>query len=54
MAVAADVSRFESITMAPPDPVLDVSEAFRADNHEMKINLVLRAYRTGRSSTTCA
>lgn len=46
MVVAADVSRFESITMAPPDPILGVSEAFRADNHEMKLNLGVGAYRT--------
>lgn len=46
MAVAADVSRFESITMAPPDPILGVSEAFKADTHEMKLNLGVGAYRT--------
>ncbi|KAM7260148.1 hypothetical protein ACFE04_015889 [Oxalis oulophora] len=46
MSVATNVSRFEEITMAPPDPILGVSEAFRADNHEMKLNLGVGAYRT--------
>lgn len=46
MAIAVDVSRFEGITMAPPDPILGVSEAFRADTHEMKLNLGVGAYRT--------
>ncbi|RVX19487.1 Aspartate aminotransferase, chloroplastic [Vitis vinifera] len=38
--------RFEGVTMAPPDPILGVSEAFRADNSEMKLNLGVGAYRT--------
>lgn len=46
MAIAVNVSRFEGITMAPPDPILGVSEAFRADTHEMKLNLGVGAYRT--------
>ncbi|CAK9185511.1 unnamed protein product [Ilex paraguariensis] len=32
--------------MAPPDPILGVSEAFKADTHEMKLNLGVGAYRT--------
>ncbi|KAK6119727.1 hypothetical protein DH2020_046546 [Rehmannia glutinosa] len=32
--------------MAPPDPILGVSEAFKADDHEMKLNLGVGAYRT--------
>lgn len=46
MAIAVDTSRFEGVTMAPPDPILGVSEAFRADNSEMKLNLGVGAYRT--------
>ncbi|KAJ9167681.1 hypothetical protein P3X46_019295 [Hevea brasiliensis] len=46
MAVAVNVSRFEGITMAPPDPILGVSEAFKADNDEKKLNLGVGAYRT--------
>ncbi|KAL6534135.1 Aspartate aminotransferase, cytoplasmic [Orobanche hederae] len=47
MTVAAvNVSRFSDITMAPPDPILGVSEAFRADAHDMKLNLGVGAYRT--------
>lgn len=46
MSVAVNVSRFESITMAPPDPILGVSEAFRADTNDMKLNLGVGAYRT--------
>lgn len=46
MAVAVDASRFEGVPMAPPDPILGVSEAFRADTHDMKLNLGVGAYRT--------
>lgn len=46
MAVAVDASRFDAITMAPPDPILGVSEAFKADTNEMKLNLGVGAYRT--------
>nr|CAA04697.1 aspartate aminotransferase 2 [Canavalia lineata] len=46
MAVADNVSRFEGIPMAPPDPILGVSEAFRADNSDVKLNLGVGAYRT--------
>ncbi|KAK6274163.1 hypothetical protein POUND7_011246 [Theobroma cacao] len=46
MVITSNVSRFEGITMAPPDPILGVSEAFKADNHELKLNLGVGAYRT--------
>lgn len=46
MAVAVNVSRFEGITMAPADPILGVSEAFKADTNELKLNLGVGAYRT--------
>ena len=46
MAVAVNVSRFEGIPMAPPDPILGVSEAFKADNSDVKLNLGVGAYRT--------
>uniref|UniRef100_A0A2C9W3J4 Aspartate aminotransferase n=1 Tax=Manihot esculenta TaxID=3983 RepID=A0A2C9W3J4_MANES len=46
MAVAVNASRFEGITMAPPDPILGVSEAFKADTIEKKLNLGVGAYRT--------
>lgn len=46
MSAAVNVSRFEGITMAPPDPILGVSEAFRADTNDMKLNLGVGAYRT--------
>jgi aspartate aminotransferase len=46
MCVAVKDSKFESVTMAPPDPILGVSEAFKADTNEMKLNLGVGAYRT--------
>ncbi|KAK1275979.1 hypothetical protein QJS04_geneDACA003788 [Acorus gramineus] len=47
MAVAAiNTSRFEGVTMAPPDPILGVSDAFRADTNDLKLNLGVGAYRT--------
>lgn len=46
MVASVNVSRFEGITMAPPDPILGVSEAFKADTHGNKLNLGVGAYRT--------
>ncbi|KAL4650771.1 hypothetical protein ACB092_01G112500 [Castanea dentata] len=46
MVAAIKVSRFEGVTMAPPDPILGVSEAFKADNDQKKLNLGVGAYRT--------
>lgn len=46
MSVATDVSRFESVTMAPADPILGVSEAFKRDEDSKKLNLGVGAYRT--------
>uniref|UniRef100_A0A0E0GE32 Aspartate aminotransferase n=1 Tax=Oryza nivara TaxID=4536 RepID=A0A0E0GE32_ORYNI len=46
MALAVDVSRFEGVPMAPPDPILGVSEAFKADQNDLKLNLGVGAYRT--------
>lgn len=46
MALAVDVSRFEGVAMAPPDPILGVSEAFKADKNDLKLNLGVGAYRT--------
>ncbi|KAK6912533.1 Aminotransferase, class I/classII, partial [Dillenia turbinata] len=46
MAVTLNVSHFEGITMAPPDPILGVSEAFKADTNNLKLNLGVGAYRT--------
>ncbi|KAG6698177.1 hypothetical protein I3842_08G007700 [Carya illinoinensis] len=46
MVASINVSRFEGVTMAPPDPIIGVSEAFKADTQENKINLGVGAYRT--------
>ncbi|XP_047342143.1 aspartate aminotransferase, chloroplastic [Impatiens glandulifera] len=46
MSVAVNVSRFDGVTMAPPDPILGVSDAFRADTDVKKLNLGVGAYRT--------
>eukprot|EP00252_Welwitschia_mirabilis_P010225 TRINITY_DN233_c0_g1_i2.p1 TRINITY_DN233_c0_g1~~TRINITY_DN233_c0_g1_i2.p1 ORF type:complete len:411 (+),score=100.02 TRINITY_DN233_c0_g1_i2:589-1821(+) len=46
MTVATDTSKFEHVTMAPPDPILGVTEAFKADTHELKLNLGVGAFRT--------
>ncbi|KAH9296942.1 hypothetical protein KI387_002699, partial [Taxus chinensis] len=39
MVVATTSSRFEGVTMAPPDPILSVSEAFTEDTNDLKLNL---------------
>jgi aspartate aminotransferase len=44
--VATDSSRLEGVPQAPPDPILGVSEAFKRDNDDTKLNLGVGAYRT--------
>ena len=39
-------SRLEGVPQAPPDPILGVSEAFKKDTSDMKLNLGVGAYRT--------
>lgn len=39
-------SRLAEVPQAPPDPILGVSEAFKADDSDMKLNLGVGAYRT--------
>lgn len=46
MVAAVNVSKFEGVTMAPPDPILGVSEAFKASTNQSKLNLGVGAYRT--------
>ncbi|KAL6215958.1 hypothetical protein ACLB2K_015384 [Fragaria x ananassa] len=46
MVAAVKTSRFDGVTMAPPDPILGVSEAFKASTNPMKLNLGVGAYRT--------
>lgn len=38
-------SAFDSVELAPADPILGVSEAFRACTHPDKLNLGVGAYR---------
>ncbi len=46
MSTAIDASRFESVPLAPADPILGVSEAFKRSENEKKLNLGVGAYRT--------
>ena len=39
-------SKFEGVGMAPPDPILGVTENFKADSSSAKLNLGVGAYRT--------
>ena len=45
-AATATASRLDAIEQAPADPILGVSEAFKADNSPDKLNLGVGAYRT--------
>lgn len=45
-AATATKSRLDAIEQAPADPILGVSEAFKADNSPDKLNLGVGAYRT--------
>ncbi|KAJ3072298.1 aspartate transaminase aat1 [Podochytrium sp. JEL0797] len=42
---ARSVSQWASVTQGPPDPILGVSEAFKADTNAKKMNLGVGAYR---------
>lgn len=44
--VSARASRLQSVEMAPPDPILGVSEAFKKSTDPNKLNLGVGAYRT--------
>lgn len=39
-------SRLAEVPQAPPDPILGVSEAFKNDTNDLKLNLGVGAYRT--------
>lgn len=45
-AATAEKSRLDAIEQAPADPILGVSEAFKADDSPDKLNLGVGAYRT--------
>jgi aspartate aminotransferase len=44
--VSTNASKLAHVEMAPPDPILGVSEAFRASSNPNKLNLGVGAYRT--------
>eukprot|EP01026_Neomeris_dumetosa_P061902 TRINITY_DN584_c0_g1_i5.p2 TRINITY_DN584_c0_g1~~TRINITY_DN584_c0_g1_i5.p2 ORF type:complete len:242 (-),score=40.82 TRINITY_DN584_c0_g1_i5:945-1670(-) len=44
--IAMATSRMDFVEMAPPDPILGVTEAFKADSSPDKLNLGVGAYRT--------
>jgi aspartate aminotransferase len=43
---AQAASRLAGVELAPPDPILGVSEAFKASQSPNKLNLGVGAYRT--------
>ena len=45
-AATATASRLDAVEQAPADPILGVSEAFKADASPDKLNLGVGAYRT--------
>lgn len=42
------ITSWSAIPMGPPDPILGVTEAFKADNNPKKMNLGVGAYRDGK------
>lgn len=44
--LVCNASKLSGVDMAPPDPILGVSEAFKADDSPDKLNLGVGAYRT--------
>ena len=51
MAVVVNTARFDNITMAPPEPMLGVSEAFKVDTSDLKLKV--GAYRTEEFTHMC-
>ena len=45
LVATVNVSRFDGIPMASADPILGVSETFKANMNEKKLNLGVGAYR---------
>lgn len=45
-AAVTMTSMLESVSQAPPDPILGITEAFKKDDDERKLNLGVGAYRT--------
>ena len=43
---SSEGSRLAEVPQAPPDPILGVSEAFKNDTNDLKLNLGVGAYRT--------
>ena len=46
VSLIPSASKFAGVEQAPPDPVLGISEAFKADTDANKLNLGVGAYRT--------
>ncbi|GAB4817943.1 hypothetical protein N2152v2_004989 [Parachlorella kessleri] len=46
VSIQASPSRLAGVEMAPPDPILGVTEAFKRDTADSKLNLGVGAYRT--------
>lgn len=42
---------FDTVTLAPPDPILGLSEAFSKDSREQKINLTIGVYQDDKGRT---
>ena len=43
--MAAKPSFFQSVTLAPPDPIFQITASYKADPDQSKINLGVGAYR---------
>ena len=42
---------FETLDMAPPDPIIGLTEAFKKDSNPDKINLGVGVYKDGAGNT---
>ncbi|KAG8730872.1 aspartate transaminase aat1 [Ceratobasidium sp. 423] len=51
LSLRAGVSTWANVPAGPPDPILGVTEAFKADKDPRKINLGVGAYRDGEGKT---
>ncbi|CAE6485682.1 unnamed protein product, partial [Rhizoctonia solani] len=51
LSLRAGVSTWSNVPAGPPDPILGVTEAFKADKDPRKINLGVGAYRDGDGKT---
>ena len=53
MLIISSSTWWSGVEMGPPDPILGVTEAFKADSNPKKMNLGVGAYRDDQGKVIC-